>query len=162
MARPTKLTENFIKAAEKIINDNDVMFLTDEELLFLVNEELEEKERISERTFQYWKAGELSKCTDEQAKIGKEFLRLIKIALIKEKHSLFKSMKAGDAKEDPWVKYAWILERKFKEWNLTAVTEVEHKGKVDSNQNITYKVVDYAGASDSPKGNAKEEGGEGA
>ena len=155
MPRPTKLTNRFLKVTEEVVEGEGVMFLTDEELLFLVNEELSEKERISTSTFEKWKAGKFSECTEKQAEIGQEFLRLIKKALMKEKQELFRRMQDGDLAKDPWVKYAWILERKFKEWNLKALTEVQHSGKVDSDQNITFQVVDYAGTSDAPKGNAK-------
>lgn len=65
--------------------------LTDEDIVFLVNEELEEDERIHQSTFQKWKAGKIE---DEEA--GKEFLRLYKKALIKEKTNLMTSLKTED------------------------------------------------------------------
>lgn len=112
--RPTKIAE-FTKALEKILTSENVIALTDEDLVFLVNEELEEDERIHQSTFQKWKAW---KVEDEEA--GREFLRLYKKALIKEKTNLMSTMKT---EEWQWQKTAWIIERKFDEWNIRMKTE---------------------------------------
>lgn len=112
--RPTKIAE-FTKVLEKILTSENMVALTDEDIVFLVNEELEEDERIHQSTFQKWKAGKIE---DEEA--GKEFLRLYKKALIKEKTNLMTSLKTEDWQ---WQKMAWIIERKFDEWNIRMKTE---------------------------------------
>lgn len=89
---------------------------TDKELMVLVNELLEPDERISDRTFESWKAGD---SPDDPERLG-VFLRLYKRALIEQRGELFERLK-----EEPpgaWQKWAWILERKFGEWNLRSVT----------------------------------------
>lgn len=99
---------------------------TDEDLVFLINEQLEEKDRITDRTFQSWKAN--SRQANELDETGKEFLRLIKKALTEQRKNLFDEFKK--AKSGEWQKWAWILERKFDEWNVTNKNahEVEAKG----------------------------------
>lgn len=116
---PSKLNTNFIEVAKTIIYQDEIMLLTDEDLVHLINNELEEKFRITQRTFENWKAGNFG----DNKEIGKEFFRLIKDALIKQKLSLFK--KFGD-KTDIWTKWAWIIERKFSEWNLKQINETKN------------------------------------
>lgn len=116
---PSKLNKNFIDVAKTIIYQDEMMFLTDEDLLHLINRELDDSARISDRTFENWKAGNFG----ENKELGAQFLRLIKDALVEQKKSLFK--KFGD-KTDIWTKWAWIIERKFSEWNLKTINETKN------------------------------------
>ena len=52
-----------------------------------------------------------------------KFLHLIKKALFKEKKRLLELL-AKDDKQ--WQRYAWILERKFDDWNIKMKSEVDH------------------------------------
>jgi len=49
-------------------------------------------------------------------------LSLYKKAITIQKKSLFESLR-----NDPqsWQRYAWIIERKFSEWNLKTISEVD-------------------------------------
>lgn len=117
--RPTKI-EEFTKILQEVLDDN-ILACTDEEIVFLVNEKLEEDEQICQSTFEKWKAG---KVEDEEA--WREFLRLYKKALISQKNTLFSKMQ----KDDPqWQKTAWIIERKFDEWNI----RIKSENKNDNN-----------------------------
>ena len=125
--RPSKLTENFLEAAEKIINEDiNAIILTDEELIDAINELLEEEAQITHRTFMSWKAKnkEDYESIDEN---GKRFLHLVKKALRKQKAGLFDKFR-----EEPnqWQRWAWILERKFDDWNIRTKVETEHKGSL--------------------------------
>ncbi len=108
--RPTKLTPEVLKIFEKVINQS-VLFCTDEELVFLINEELPEKNRFSYEAFSKWKRGERQRNNP----LYQTFVRLVKKALLKEKKTLLLQLKLG---ADNWQARAWILERKFDEWNL--------------------------------------------
>src|SRR4051794_16432024 len=108
VGRPSKLTEDFLQAAEQVLETEDVVFFTDAELLAEINEKLPEEARIAKRTFESWKAA----TSDDPMGLG--FLRLIEKALRREKRSLFDKM----AKDPNWTKWAWIIERKFDEWNI--------------------------------------------
>lgn len=112
------------------INEYRAIFLSDEEMLFLINERLEELNQwdkiFHERTFQRYKRKFVNKQDDE--KLDKEepipnmdkdyfesFCRLIKKHLIKQKQKLFQAMVSAPKDRQ---KYAWIIERKFDEWNI--------------------------------------------
>lgn len=123
--RPTKQTDKFIKIAKGIIEDDiNAIILTDEELVFLINEKLEEKERIDERTFERWKAK--SNKEEELDERGVEFCRLIKKALIKQKGHLFDKFRK---EPQQWTKWAWIIERKFDNWNIKNKTDLTTMGE---------------------------------
>jgi hypothetical protein len=119
--RPSKLTGEFIAAAHEVIDAADnALIYTDEELLFQIYEKLSSEARIGLRTFERWKAGDIQDDVE-----GQEFRRLIQKALVKQKAALFQSLKTEPAQ---WQRYAWIIERKFDEWNLkrkVGVTKAE-------------------------------------
>lgn len=109
--RPTKLTEEFLATARLVIEEGDnALIFTDAELLFQINDKLSDEARISKSTWEKWKAGEVT--ADPE---GEKFLRLVEKALHKQKSSLFASLKT---EENQWQRWAWIIERKFDDWNL--------------------------------------------
>lgn len=111
VGRPSKLTAEFIAAAHEIIDaDDNALIYTDEELLFQINEKLTVEARIGKRTFERWKAGEVEDDVE-----GQEFRRLVARALQKQKRDVFTKMKED---EKGWQRWAWIIERKWSEWNL--------------------------------------------
>ncbi len=115
----TKLTEELIRNLSEVIEEN-VLYATDEELVFLVNEKLPENNRFTIDAFSKWKRGE----SQSDNVLYKDFLRLIKKALFKEKKNLLELLK-----KDPqsWQRYAWIIERKFDEWNIKIKQELTGK-----------------------------------
>lgn len=117
--RPSK-KEPFLNEAEKILfEDINAVIYTDEELIDAVNDRLEEDQKITYRTFQNWKAEAQNRTfTDE---LGARFFRLIKKALREQKKELFAKFRN---EKTHWQKWAWIIERKFDEWNIKQ--KVEH------------------------------------
>ncbi len=132
MGRPPKI-KTFISVAEDVLFRDGLMLLTDEELVFLINEELEQKDKVSDRTFARWKAKQFNEDDD----IGKTFVMLIKKALIIQKENLFKKFSNDDR---AWQRWAWIIERKFSEWNLKNINENKndntHTGEIKINYNL--------------------------
>ncbi len=123
--RPTKLTADFISAAEIVLSqDINAIIYTDEELLMLINERLEESARIDYATFKRWKAKNKDGQTDILDVIGIRFCALIKSALAKQKSSLFDRLRTSD---EHWQRWAWIIERKFNEWNIRVHHELTGK-----------------------------------
>lgn len=118
--RPTKMTEKFQKVAEEIIYSN-ILACTDEDILFLINEKLDESEKITSRTWKNWKAG---KQDDDDR--NSWFFPLIKKALVIEKNNLLNSLKTDDK---AWQRWAWIIERKFDEWNIRQKSEQDLRVK---------------------------------
>jgi hypothetical protein len=135
--RPSKLGEAFVKAAKEIINDPEdgkhrVVALTDEDLLFLINDKLAKKDQIHRATFKRWKKKVIDGEKSEEGKVQKwenkcleDFCALIKKALTNQKVELHKSLSAYDPH---WHRFAWIMERKFSEWNKTDKKEFGKKG----------------------------------
>lgn len=116
--RPTKLTAKLIDALNEVLVEKDIIVMTDEELVMFVNEKLNKEDQISYITFKKWKAGEMPEINADKENI-EMFLSVIKKALFKERENLLKELK----KDGQWQKYAWILERKFDEWNLKSITD---------------------------------------
>jgi len=50
-----------------------------------------------------------------------QFCGLYKKALVKERYSLMQQLKDT---ESSWQRWAWIIERKFDDWNLKKKSEV--------------------------------------
>tara|TARA_R100001015_G_C4534379_1_gene99922 strand:+ start:18 stop:428 length:411 start_codon:yes stop_codon:yes gene_type:complete len=132
MARPSKI-DRFIEVAKDVLFRDGLMLLTDEELVDEINENLDKKDRISQRTFERWKSNNF----DENGEIGAEFCRLIKKALRNQKENLFKKFSNDDR---AWQRWAWIIERKFSEWNLKNINENKndntHTGEIKINYNL--------------------------
>ena len=136
--RPTKINKPLIDAIKKVVDDNKVFICTDEDLVMLINKELHPK-KISIDAFKRWKRGILPK-TDKGSRYVAEFIHVIKVALYKEKENLFRKLDSGRAGE--WQKYAWIIERKFSEWNLKTISENTNKDTVTHDFKVTYKEED--------------------
>jgi hypothetical protein len=128
--RPFKMV-NWLVALKEVLDEEDITFLSDKDMVFLVNSKLPKKQKIGDATFEYWKAGKFA--PDEQT--GKEFIECIKLALIKQKQNLGKKLQ--DDTTGQWTRYAWILERKFSDWNLKHVSENINKNETETVINIT-------------------------
>jgi hypothetical protein len=128
--RPFKMV-NWMPALIEVLENHSVAFLTDKDLLFLVNRKLPVEDRISDRTLKNWKAGKFAPNEDS----GNLFSDLIQEALIKEKESLLNNLK--NDKSGQWVRYAWILERKFEEFNLKHISESINKNEQSTIIQIT-------------------------
>jgi len=114
--RPTKLTQRFKEVLGSILKDGTKALLTDETLLFLVNQELSKEEQVSNGTFERWKSA------GTKDSRGQEFRVLIKKALTLEQTNLLNEIRKG---KNNWQSRAWILERKFDEWNLRHKSEMK-------------------------------------
>lgn len=131
--RPTKLNSVIIaKIKEVIEEDINAIILTDEELVMLANEKLDDFDKFSYSAFQDWKAHILGSKQKEDVVVPEENQKLydklggvIKKALFQQKANLFAKMRDED--ERSWQRYAWIIERKFSEWNMTRKNEVTGK-----------------------------------
>ena len=116
--RPNKL-KNFIEAFKLILSEDEwqVIYLTDDELRIVCNSKLEEKAQISDATFENRKAWKLKDSPEYQ-----EFLGLYKKGLINQKTQLFNTLRYDP---NQWQRIAWIIERKFSDWNLKQISEVD-------------------------------------
>ena len=119
--RPEKLSR-FTEALQQVLDcPHSVGFAiiyTDRDLVEMVNERLAPDERIDMRSFERYKAGEF--VSDE---LLEAFMSAYKKAVRQQQENLFEALRADVP--GGWQRYAWILERKFPEWNLTAKSEVK-------------------------------------
>lgn len=116
---PSKI-DGWLPAFEIVVYEsmNSVIF-SDDELRILTNNLVEEKQQISEQTFHNWKKGKIS---NDDLRDG--FLYHYKKALFHQKKLLFEKLENDDK---AWQRYAWIIERKFDDWNLRSKQEVTGK-----------------------------------
>lgn len=117
------------KALEDGIN---AIILTDEELFIQANLYLEEKDRIWYMSFKNYKSSSIK----EESEAYEEFLSLYKTALLTQKRNLFIKLQWDEAQ---WQKYAWIIERKFSEWNLRIKTENKNEN-TNKNLNVNWSL----------------------
>ena len=141
--RPTKLTERFIHATEQVLfgktkdpTCTNAIIFTDEELIFQINELLQPEERIDERTFQRWKAKSKEKDAPKDER-QENFVVLYKKALVQQKNYLFEQLKTAGDKS--WYRYAWIIERKFDDWNIKQKIDHTTKGRPLTVNLVSYK-----------------------
>ena len=122
--RPTKLTGNFVKVAREVIEEDiNAIIYTDKELLEEINSRLPKEERIGKRTFPRWKRKIKESKVESLPEEAQQFWHLYQKALRQQKHYLFTEFREDEKK---WQKWAWIIERKFDDWNLKQKTE--HSG----------------------------------
>jgi len=128
--RPNKISKFLDKAEEIITADTNAIIFTDEELFFTINDRLDEKDKISEVTFQNrkakitkWKGNVDIKNTEANEELFKRFLLLIKRAQYIQKKYLLDMLKTD---KNSRQRRAWLLERKFQwEYNLKATIKHE-------------------------------------
>ena len=132
--RPTKLTQKFLDIANEVMNEDiNAIILTDEELLMLINEQLVGREKVANKTFQDWKAGR----TKSARGVGFRFL--LKEAIIRQKKDLFNQFRA---EPNQWQRWAWIIERKFDDWNIRQKIDADHTSKGEKIGEIRYVTPD--------------------
>ena len=130
MGRPSKLGTHIVSAFREVLSDEmNILACTDRQLFCLLNDQLAAHEKVSYRSFQRYKAhamtigAEMEDCeTDEELAAYEAFdpvyrtmYNLFTLALINQKKVLL--YKILD-EEQGWRRYQWMLERKFREWNL--------------------------------------------
>lgn len=130
---PRKLNKFRIDSAEKVLDkDMNVLILTDEELCMLINEWVDKKDRITYRTFQNYKADitwwekidENLELIEWERETLDDFFRLYKKALVQQRQNLFTKLQDDDKSRQ---RRAWIIERKFDEWNIRIKQELDNK-----------------------------------
>jgi hypothetical protein len=117
----------------KTMHQFRAIFLTDEEFVTLVNEKLKDLKE-EDKIFSYdsfsiyknkvlWNAEEQTDnkpINNDEIELFKKFLSIIKKHLILQKSMLFENL--STTKKDR-TRFAWIIERKFSDWNLKNISE---------------------------------------
>ena len=121
--RPQKITTEKLTDIINGINQQcPGLMYTDEELVNRINKCLPKDERISYRTYQRYKAAALAHGEmelEEEGKFDPVFASLSEAIMdntIDQKQTLFTKMM--EAEGSIWMRYRWIMERKFPDYNL--------------------------------------------
>ncbi len=97
--------------------------MTDEDLYFEVNKRVKKIDpmlTVSYDTFRAYKVEVNTKKYEELEPRLQKFLTLYATAIFIQKKKLFRKMQWD---EKGWQRYAWIIERKFSDWNLKHISE---------------------------------------
>ena len=126
VGRPRKQAR-FLEEFERVVDSpqpngepslvGNAIILKDTELLLLTNEGLDEGEKVSAATFSRWKTEDYQGKDDGE--LGRRFRELYAKAMVRQKQALFQAM-LDVGEQRSWGRYAWIIERKFDDWNLRA------------------------------------------
>ena len=132
----------WVRKMDEVINREHpvgyAVIYNDTMLLEMVNAELPEDERITMRTFtNYKQEGHV-----QDGSIASLFVSTYKRALSIQADNIFRRM--VDEGPGSWQKWAWILERKFDEWNLRSRV-------VDETPDVGRLVFRAPGSSDDSK-----------
>lgn len=134
--RPVIINDNIIKKLEEVANDKiNAIVLTDEELVEKTNDLLDEKDKFSLSAWKDWKAFAIGTKTEEETSpsnmaLYKRIGSVIKKALVEQKLNLFQKLQDD---QTAWQRWAWIIERKFSDWNLKHISEA----KVETDVKLT-------------------------
>gem|GEM_PF-605774 len=126
VGRPRKLTR-FLEAFKCVLELDQpenkrhrvgrAIIHTDKDLLEMTNRLLDEKDRVSTTSWESWKRGSVENMSEDVEKELSQFRDIYLEALKMQRDNLFDRMtEKGEARS--WGRWAWIIERKFDEWNL--------------------------------------------
>jgi len=97
-----------------------VIAMTEGGLLSCINDMVEEHEKITDRTFRRYKNGETEGLTADEYRCVDLFVSAYKKALESQRYAL--AMALGRDTPGAWQKWAWLLERRFEEFNQRTKT----------------------------------------
>lgn len=130
--KKSKMTK-WLPALKEVLDSDNILLLSDKDLVFLVSQKLQPDERSTDECFSMWKSNKRNAPSEE---IGKQFIELIQFALIRQKMSIERKM-FDDTNSTNWQRWAWLLERKFEEWNLKHISENINKNEASTVIQIT-------------------------
>lgn len=133
--RPAAIDQKQLEIFKSVVNEYP--YSTDAELYFMFEDKCKEeglKDCLSYRTFQDYKSKPESYKNNIAYELIEEFSHVIKKAQIIQKNKLVKGIEEGD---QGWQAKAWISERKFTDWNLKHIAEIDHTTKGESLNDIS-------------------------
>ncbi|MDG3581762.1 hypothetical protein [Galbibacter pacificus] len=122
----TKQQTTWIPAMRDVIENEDLTFLNKKEIWFLTNKRLPKEDKIAWDTFDNWSKGRAINMNDE---IGRTIQDMLLEADIRMKQSIGKKM-LDKSTERSWQKMAWLLERKYKEFNNKVIQLPQHAPQI--------------------------------
>ncbi len=117
MPRPPKINREILQIFRNLVKEENLLLAcTDEDMVMMLNEELFVEHRISYRTFQRYKSRALRQMPIPDA----DPLYIDLFTILRTGYVRLRQQLLGAVIKDHigCKRYMWILERKFKEWNL--------------------------------------------
>lgn len=117
MPRNTKINLEIIDIFQKMVKEENMLLAcTDEDLVIMLNERLFVEHRISYRTFQRYKCRAIKNAHIPDADpLYCDLFFILRQAYVELRRQMLKAMQADTYSAR---RYTWIMERKFREWNL--------------------------------------------
>ena len=92
-----------------------VIAMTESGLLSCINDMVEEHEKISEKSWERYRRGDIEGLGSDEVVYISMFMTAYKKALESQRYAL--AMALGRDTPGAWQKWAWLLERRFEEFN---------------------------------------------
>lgn len=127
------MDKKLIEVLTKIVEDPYFYILTNIEIYDAICDELGD-DYISFETFKSWSAGRRS----ENSENYNVFARLMSRAKTKQKINILKKLEKD---EKAWQRYAWILERKYKDFNKIDKSDNKNKNEHSGEVKITRETI---------------------
>ncbi len=117
MPRPPKINREILDIFRRLVKEENLLLAaTDEDMVMMLNEELFVEHRISYRTFQRYKSRALRQMAIPDADpLYIDLFTILRTGYVRLRQQLLSAMIQDNIGSK---RYMWILERKFKEWNL--------------------------------------------
>ncbi len=142
--RPSKLSKDLIRILGEVVDTKQsYVLMTDEDLVDELNDRLLEagleKNMIDQRTFERYKHKHITNSKvdknkdDKNPDLADEFCRLYKKNLRFVKNEILSRLRDGTKLNSN----GWLMERRFKEWNIRNKHDVNHNAPVVVGWNFT-------------------------
>jgi hypothetical protein len=136
MPRPPKINREILDIFRNLVKEENLLLAcSDEDMVMMLNEELFVEHRISYRTFQRYKSRALRQMAIPDADpLYIDLFTILRTGYVRLRQQLLGAI----IKDNIGAKrYMWILERKFKEWNIRWVAP-----EVELNENPEEPIAD--------------------
>lgn len=124
---PCKM-EPFLEKMKEVLMDPKTVVLTDKELLIKVNSLLPREQRISKRTFEYYKSPSKNHTENFDNDLKDEFRETIEFARVEQKLNLTEKMMSSENARN-WKAFDKILEVKFDDMQVVKKTETTNRNE---------------------------------
>ncbi len=121
--RPPKINREIIDIFRNLVKEENLPLAnTDEDMVTMLNEELFVEHRISYRTFQRYKARAIKELHIPDADpLYLDLVNILQMGYVRLRQQLLTAILKDHI---GGKRYMWVMERKFREWNIRAVKPV--------------------------------------
>ncbi|CAN5400121.1 hypothetical protein BH09BAC1_BH09BAC1_02780 [soil metagenome] len=140
--RPPKINREIIDIFRNLVKEENLLLAcTDEDMVAMLNEELFVEHRINYRTFQRYKARAIKEQNIPDADpLYLDLINILRMGYVRLRQQLLTAI----LKDHITAKrYMWVLERKFREWNIRAIPPVVVEEEQNEEEPILERTDQY-------------------